>query len=148
MGLGTFRRHRQRRYRGQKARQAAREGRTAAAMAFEAKRRASPGTPLPAGFINARVYEALIHAKPVPYDTYEDLLGATEQELVQIPGIGASTARKIIAAVKEWAAQQAPGAPEAGGDEGDGSGTPGEAGDEPQGPAEGSGDAGGDDGSE
>lgn len=105
MGAATFRR-----YRAMKARQAAAEGRTAAAAAFEAKRRDSPGTPLPEGFINARTYQALTEAAPVPYDCYEDLVGVTAAELERLPGIGRSTAEKIVTAVEAWEAEQAAGA--------------------------------------
>lgn len=113
MGIATFRR-----YRHLKARQAAEQNRLGVAAAFEAKRRASPGTPLPPGFINQRTYEALL-ASQVPYDCFEDLVGATVEELVRVPGIGTRTAEKIIEQVEAWQAAQE--SQEAGG-EGDGTG--------------------------
>lgn len=91
-----------RRYRAMKARQLAAEGQTSVAAAFEAKRRASPGTPLPEDFLDARTRAALLAATPVPYDTLEDLELAPEAELTRVPGIGPATARRIIAAVEAW----------------------------------------------
>lgn len=102
MGIATFRRYRQ-----QKALEAARRGETGVAAAFKAKQEASPGTPLPADFVNAKVHEALTTAQPVAYSTYEDLNGASVDELVAINGIGRKTAEKILSLVEEWAAAQA-----------------------------------------
>lgn len=94
MGIGTLRR-----YRRMKVVENAAERQIGAAAAFEAKRRATPATPLPDPFINARVRAALLEATPTPYDSLEDLQGATVEELTRVPGIGTATAERIIAEV-------------------------------------------------
>lgn len=90
MGMLTFRRYRQ-----QKARAMADAENDALAHAHVAAVAATtPSVPLPDTF-PAR---DLLAAAPVPYVALEDLYGATEAELVKVPGIGRKTAERIIAA--------------------------------------------------
>lgn len=98
MGIATFRR-----YRALKARAALARGDEEIAGAFKAKQESLPGTPLPEDFPG---YEDLIAAQPTAYTVYEDLVSATKDELVEINGIGQVTAKKIIAAVEAWQAEQ------------------------------------------
>lgn len=89
------------RYKARKAAALAEQGRTGAAGVFKAAYLADPGELLPEGFINAKVYELLTTAQPVPYLSWESLRGATLEELVKIKGIARKTAEKILAAVAE-----------------------------------------------
>lgn len=98
MGVGTLRR-----YRALKARAAQERNEEGIAGAFKTKQEETPGTPLPEDFPG---YDDLTVAEPTAYTTYEDLDGATVDELVAINGIGKATANKILAAVESWKAAQ------------------------------------------
>lgn len=92
-----------RRYLHQKARMAYDAGELALADTFEAKRQAVAGTPLPPGFVNARTYTALTTA-PIPYTTYEDLDGATAQEIALTARISRHTAQRALDELTTWLA--------------------------------------------